>query len=105
MTPERQAELLLKAARDNYPSAISAKSIKEAGLLPTAEQLVRGKFLVKAKFKGKPAYRLPDPLPRQTVIAKRPRGSGAAYEREVQDAMKKLRKSGGMNAKKPPTRR
>jgi hypothetical protein len=99
MKPEKGREIILEGAKRAYPHAISAKSIKEAGLLPTAEQLVRGKLLLKAKYKGQPAYRLPDPAPSKTVISKRPRGSGAAHEREVADDMKKLRESGGMNIK------
>jgi hypothetical protein len=102
---DEQRDTLLEVARDNYPDAISAKSTKPAGLLPTAGQLVRGKPLVRAKSRGEPAYRWPDPLPQQTVIATRPRGSGGAYEREVQDAMKKLRECGGMTKRKRPSRR
>ena len=98
MKPEKGREILLEGAKRAYPHAISAKSIKQAGLLPTAEQLVRGKLLLKAKYKGQPAYRLPDPTSPNTVISKRPQGSGAAYEREVADAMKSLRESGGMKA-------
>lgn len=100
MKLERQAELLLKAARDNYPSAISAKSIKETGLLPTADNLVRGKLLLKSKFKGQPAYRLADP-PRAAVISKKRSGSGPSNEREIERMEDLLRKSGGM----PPRRK
>jgi len=95
MKPEKGREILLEGAKRAYPHAISAKSIKEAGLLPTAEQLVRGKLLIKSKFKGGIGYKLPEPSPPKAVIAKRPRGSGAAYEREVADAMKELRQSMG----------
>jgi len=93
MKPEKGREIILEGAKRAYPHAISAKSIKEAGLLPTAEQLVRAKLLLKSKFKGGIGYKLPEPTPPKTVIAKRPRGSGAAYEREVADATRKLRES------------
>jgi len=55
---------------------------------------------VKGKFKGQMGYRWPDPTPAAKVISTRPRGSGPSYERDVADATKKLRESGGMNAKK-----
>lgn len=108
MSPSRQTdaqkrEMILNVARSNYPDAISAASIKQAGLGAIAEQLVRGKLLLKAKYKGQPAYRLPDPAPAKAVIPKRPQGSGAAYEREVADATRKLRESLGIKPKGRPT--
>jgi len=101
-TEAQKREAILQAARGAYPHAISASSISAAGLREIADQLVRGKLLLKAKYKGQSAYRLPDPTPAKTVIPKRPQGSGAAYEREVADATRKLRESMGLKHKKPP---
>lgn len=92
MTPTKARQMVLQGVRNVYPHAVSAASIKQMGLLPTAEQLVRAKLIVKSKFKNGVGYKLADPTP---GIPKRQTNSGPAYEREVARATELLRQSMG----------
>jgi hypothetical protein len=99
MEPDERREMILRGARNAYPHAVS---ISDPDMRRIADRLVRLKLLSKAKYKDGVGYRLPEP--RSSIVPKRPQRSGPAYEREVQDAMKKLRASMGQK-EKPPTRR
>jgi len=92
MDKKGRRELILKGARNAYPHAVSI-SDPEMGRI--AEKLVKAKLLLKGRFKNGTGYQLTD-----AGLANFEQSNEAAYERDVQRAMKLLRISGGMDRKR-----